>query len=168
LGATLSNPAKVMEKLNQNMANILENNFITAFYCVYDKREKKLTFCNAGHNVPMLVSNEDVRYLPKSTPGIPLGIMDKMEMLATARSYKNNTISVAKKETLFLYTDGVVESGANLDDVDMFGKERLYRFLEQNKSKDCYQIVQSLTRKLRKHYGSYDFDDDISMVAVRL
>ena len=168
MGATLNNPAKVMEKLNQNMTNILENNFITAIYCVYDKKDKKLTYCNAGHNIPLLVSSEDVRYLPNSVSSIPLGIMNKAELSKSERSYKNKTIDIGKKETLFCYTDGVVESGASLDNVDMFGKERLYRFLDKNKERDCYQIVQSLTRKLRKHYGSDEFDDDISMIAMRL
>ncbi len=48
--------ADVMTRLNRiTSANCPSNRFISLFFCILDGDTGELTFCNAGHNPPVIV-----------------------------------------------------------------------------------------------------------------
>src|SRR5262249_26476268 len=68
-------PRDLCSQLNRLMChNTGTERFITFFYAVLDGQSKRLTFCNAGHNPPILVTNNSTHSL--ETGGGVLGVIE--------------------------------------------------------------------------------------------
>ena len=64
-------PRELCVQLNRLMCrNFASQGFISFFYAVIESRHKRLTYCNAGHNPPILVSGCSARRTSQKT--IPL------------------------------------------------------------------------------------------------
>ena len=92
--------------------------FVTAFYGVYDPATRTLTYANAGHPSPLLLSGGDAQSRPlDATGGLPLGIEPDLP-------FATGTASLRPGDVLVLYTDGVTEA-RDPDDEEWFGVGRL-------------------------------------------
>jgi anti-sigma regulatory factor (Ser/Thr protein kinase) len=95
----VSTPAEIMTELNRILS---EGNshmmFVTAFIGKIDLQHGLLTYCNAGHNPPVL--NGDIL---NTDPDIPLGYEMNYE-------YQQHGILFPKGSQIVLYTDGITES----------------------------------------------------------
>jgi sigma-B regulation protein RsbU (phosphoserine phosphatase) len=101
------------------------NMFVTAWIGEIDLETGLVTYVNAGHNPPIVISRtpdaEGARthYL-HSKPGLVLGVMPGVK-------YTSKTLQLAQGDALYLYTDGITEQpDANNE---LFGEERLERDL---------------------------------------
>ncbi len=111
-------------KTTKDMCGILNNTvytltksktFCSFFYCILDLKENKLYYTNAGHNPPILVSDEGkTEFLKGGGPVFGI-IKDNV--------YEQHEKPFHKGDVIFLYTDGVTETKNNKD--EMFGEERL-------------------------------------------
>ena len=101
--------ASVMTRLNRlTSANCPANRFITVFFCILNGENGELTFCNAGHNPPLIVrANGDHEQLEGGGPVI--GILPSIEY----QEYRN---SLDVGDTLVIYSDGVTEAADASDD----------------------------------------------------
>src|SRR5262245_48564191 len=89
-------------KLNRLMcSNIASRGFITFFYAVIEPRSKRLTYCNAGHNPPVVVSGNSAHRL--DCGGGVLGVVEQWE-------YDEQEIRLRSGDRLLMYTDGITES----------------------------------------------------------
>jgi sigma-B regulation protein RsbU (phosphoserine phosphatase) len=77
--------------------------FITFFIGILNLRTGKMTFCNAGHNYPMLIKHNRTAQFISETHGIPLGISEHFE-------YHSGEMIMERGDTLVLYTDGITEA----------------------------------------------------------
>jgi sigma-B regulation protein RsbU (phosphoserine phosphatase) len=98
------------------VANNREEMFTNLFCGVIDVRSGTATYCNCGHNQPLVLRRGQRTFEPLRACGPPLGIMDGM-------TYKPREIALAPSDMLFLYTDGVTE--AENWETAQFGMERL-------------------------------------------
>lgn len=114
-------PAGCIRRLNDLLAQENEQMlFVTVLYGVIDLETGRVTYVNAGHNLPYLIhSNGEVATVP-STGGMAVAVMDGF-------IYAERTFDLAPGDTLFLYTDGVTEAF----DVDenAYGERRLETLL---------------------------------------
>ena len=122
-------PCELLSFLNQRLCARYLNNgtFITAFYGIYDPTDRTLSYCNAGHNPPIIRPGDGrgPTRLLHDNAGLPLGI------IADER-YADGQVTIDAGDVLVLYTDGVTES-RRADTVDvvagepgeLFGVERL-------------------------------------------
>ena len=116
-------PSKVLYSLNNHLSeNNPEAMFITLWLGIYNKKTKRITFSNAGHNPPLMKDNGKFKYLDIDS-GIVLGIMGDFEYL---------TEETVLTDELVLYTDGITD--ANNDNDDMYGEERLLKFFNEFES----------------------------------
>src|SRR5947209_10034239 len=95
--------ADVMTRLNRiTSANCPSNRFISLFFCFLDGDSGELTFCNAGHNPPLIVrANGDYEQLKGGGP--VLGILPSIE-------YNEHRTALDKGDVLVIYSDGVTEA----------------------------------------------------------
>src|SRR5262249_17789329 len=108
-------PRELCERVNHVMcANLAAQGFITFFYAVIDARRKVLTYCNAGHNPPILLTSGVRRSL--DCGGGILGVIANWQ-------YEEQELPLAPGDRLLLYTDGITES--HNADGDEFGACRL-------------------------------------------
>ncbi len=111
---------ETVARVNNHMARFTApDQFATFFYGELNLRNGAFTYCNAGHNPPLLLhAGGCIEEL--TTGGLVLGVMGDIV-------YDEGTISLVPGDTLFLYTDGVTEAKNSLD--EEFGVERLTRLL---------------------------------------
>nr|WP_317447763.1 PP2C family protein-serine/threonine phosphatase [Streptomyces collinus] len=118
-----------------------------------DAGQCELSWTNAGHPPPLLVTRDGVaRYLTDGH-GILLGV-------APEQVRPDATAELPPGATLLLYTDGLIESpGRILDE----GLERLRR----HAASLAHRPLESFTDELLARARPPDNDDDVALLAVR-
>ena len=144
-------PAKLLSIVNDILTGDLPaSRFITLVYAVIDPKTKLITIANAGHAVPILISENNVDFLNIQS-GLPLGIKHF--------EYKQDQLIMQNGAKLFLYSDGVTE--AMNADRELFDDERLIMSLK-NPEADIY----SLYSDVKKFAGSMIQTDDLTIVKI--
>ncbi len=98
----------------------VEARFATAIYAMLDRRGR-LTYCNAGHNPPFLVSRSGVRRLDWG--GMVVGAFEHA-------TFDEDTQQLWPGDVLVAYSDGVTE--ARDSSGEEFGEERLLSCVQAN------------------------------------
>lgn len=153
----LVSPKKVFKEINNRFLEmLLEDQYLTSFYVVFDKNTNKIHFSNAGHVQPLLYKISKKKVFTIDThSGLFLGIMENSE-------YDQKTISVEKGDILLLYTDGLIEIKKDHKEFDL---DALKSFFFENVTMDgkefCDHLVDHISRKFKKSQK-----DDISVLHI--
>ncbi|RUA33780.1 MAG: hypothetical protein DSY77_08470, partial [Bacteroidetes bacterium] len=133
-------------------------NFITFFIALIDLKERKLTYVNAGHNPPFLMSsNGIIEKLEKGT--LVLGALREIPFLEIG------TTEINKTQTLLLYTDGLTE--AFNENEEEFGPERVMDILNKNITAKPSLILSSILNEIDAFIGKRALSDDITLLACQ-
>ena len=152
------NLAEVMTRLNRlTSANCPANRFITVFFCILNGETGDLTFCNAGHNPPLIIrANGDSEQLEGGGPVI--GILPSIE-------YQEYHVSVEVGDTLVIYSDGVTEAADASD--DEFETERLAEAVRRSRHLPATEIVEAIKQAVVDHAAGAPQSDDITVIVAR-
>ena len=131
--------------------------FVTVFYTVYDPANGELTYCNGGHNPPLIVHPDGSSTLLGETDGIALGIMPGFE-------YEQHSVELAPGDILLLYTDGVSE--AMNADAEEFGMERLQEVFRAAPPKTAEEANQLVFAAVHDFAGGTPQSDDITCLTL--
>jgi serine phosphatase RsbU (regulator of sigma subunit)/CHASE2 domain-containing sensor protein len=138
-------------------ANNRETMFTTLCCGVFDMSAGTLTYCNCGHNPPLLLRRGASAFEPLRPGGPALGIMDDI-------SYKAPSIMLAPGDTLFFYTDGVSE--AENARFDQFGEKRLEQAILDVRDQPARRIVEHVVERVNNFADGAPQSDDITCIAV--
>jgi len=157
-------PAATLDRVSRELVRKkIENNFVTAFYGVFDEQRRELLYSNAGHNRPLIRRANGAVEEVLDAVSIPLGI-------TTDIGYETASHAIGPGDTLVLYTDGIVEAFAPRDESgerEMFGKQRLIETLRSCTGEpDC--VIDSIHSRLFEHTGLRTRDDDQTVVVIRV
>jgi sigma-B regulation protein RsbU (phosphoserine phosphatase) len=108
--------------------------FVTFFYAVVDSERKTLTYCNAGHNPPMLV-RQDGATERLCAGGTVLGIFD-------GSGYEDGSVMLREGDRLVLFTDGITEA-SDMDERE-FGDERLAGLITAHRHQPPQHLVDAV------------------------
>ena len=132
--------------------------FCTMFMARYYSFLGKLDFVSGGHNKMLLITPKgQISWL--SAEGLPLGIFDDIE-------YKCNSCDVIKNSLLLIYTDGCTE--AHNTKFELYGEERLIKFIQQNHMQDVEIMKEGLVKEIQDFSIGQEQSDDITFLMVRL
>ncbi|MFD4147485.1 SpoIIE family protein phosphatase [Streptomyces goshikiensis] len=152
-------PAEVLHHLDEQAQRLGSDRMATCLYAVYDPVSHRITIANAGHPPPVLLHLGGRAEVLRVPPGAPIGVggvdFEAVELDAPAGA------------TLFLYTDGLVES--RLRDV-WTGIEQLRERLAttaQLTGLDHPPPLEALCDDVLDMLGPGDRDDDIALLAAR-
>ncbi|MDR2579583.1 MAG: SpoIIE family protein phosphatase [Fibromonadaceae bacterium] len=152
-------PKEVFEIVNDLLC---ENNeagmFVTAFMGYLDIPSGKFTFVNAGHNPPILRSNNHWSYLKANRSFVLAGMEGVF--------YKQSEIILLKGDELFLYTDGVTEAMNSVN--ALFGEARLLEVVKKHSNLPLREFTVSIKHEIDKFANGVLQADDIAMLALRL
>jgi sigma-B regulation protein RsbU (phosphoserine phosphatase) len=150
-------PGELCERLNRHLCEIMPSNrFISLFYGVLDSNKNLLTYCNAGHNPPLLV-RFDGGTTELTSSGAILGQFPSW-------NYEQMNVRLDRGDVLLLFTDGVVE--AQSEDGEAFGEQRLLQHTRDIQTSDAAGLQQALLGKVAEHCEN-EFEDDATMVVLR-
>jgi anti-sigma regulatory factor (Ser/Thr protein kinase) len=85
----------------------------SCIYMIYDAWSRELTFANAGHDAPLLISAGQVRQLEFQHKGVLLGVRGKG--IRGLPTYKEQTIGMPPGAILVFYTDGLTDRRTRAD-----------------------------------------------------
>lgn len=152
-----SNPAKILGGINEQMVEDNDSNmFVTMFIGVIDLPTGRMRYCNAGHNAPLLVNDEEVVMLPCDA-NLPLGVMENWK-------FTMQEVTLKPPTTVFLYTDGVTEA-ENLK-YEQFQEERMFEVARQA-GKHPQTLIEQMKYAVKQFVGDADQFDDMTMLAVQ-
>lgn len=151
---------KIVEELNHLIIqNSGGGHFITAFFFLYNKRQKSAVYINAGHNAPFLLLNQhNVHRLEEGTT--ILGTFDKLPFLSVA------TINELDDFLIFCYTDGFTETAA--ENGEEFGEDKLLEGVKENFDHSHQELHERLFDKLHLFKGNNPYPDDITLLSCRV
>jgi sigma-B regulation protein RsbU (phosphoserine phosphatase) len=160
LAPKMTRPSKLFPELSRAVAKIASTGkFVTLYYGILDLATKKFLYGNAGHNYPILC-RADGNTSELSEGGLFLGPFPDA-------TWEDTEIQLKSGDLLFIYTDGVTEAAIEKTD-EQFGEERLKTYLTENCSWSPGQINQSLVGTLRDFSRSDQFDDDVTILTVKI
>jgi serine phosphatase RsbU (regulator of sigma subunit) len=152
------NLAHVMTRLNRlTSANCPANRFITVFFCILNGETGELTFCNAGHNPPLIIRASG-KHEKLEGGGPVIGILPFIEY----QEYHN---SLAVGDTLVIYSDGVTEASDASD--DEFETDRLARAVAKARHLPATGIVDAIKQAVTDHVAGAPQSDDITIMVAR-
>jgi sigma-B regulation protein RsbU (phosphoserine phosphatase) len=155
-------PGDFLAYLNVQLAKrytLSSGNFITAVYAVFDPKNGKLTFANAGHTAPRGRVNGSNRFVPlDQTRRLPLGVTHR-----SLGPYPEQVVNLRPGDTVALFTDGITEAANGAG--EHFGLERLDRVLAR-RTECAACTVSDVVDELERFTGSSDGDDDRTLVLV--
>jgi serine phosphatase RsbU (regulator of sigma subunit) len=154
-------PKTLCEAVNRVMCANMAHGFISFFYAVLTPGATRLTYCNAGHNPPLLrrgeaESTEDL--LTLSVGGTVLGILRDWD-------YIEDSISLHPGDRILLYTDGITESRS--PGGEEFGEHRLRDLLHASAKSEATALAESVI-DTATGFNHGNFDDDLTVVGVSI
>jgi sigma-B regulation protein RsbU (phosphoserine phosphatase) len=156
-------PAEVMRQVHKLFIhNIRFETFVTFFIGAFDSSTKTLTFCNAGHQPPLVLHKNEGKKESQDMlrpTGAAIGLIEEAE-------FEENTIELQKEDLLMLYTDGVTEA-VNLQNQE-FGRERLATMSRQVNTLPVKEVVQEIRQALEEFSEGKPLDDDTTLVVCKI
>jgi sigma-B regulation protein RsbU (phosphoserine phosphatase) len=150
-------PRELCRRLNRILCDLTPvNKFISFFYAVLDDQANCLTYCNAGHNPPLLVDG-DGRATELNAAGAVLGQFPDWV-------YEQSELQLNRGDQLLMFTDGLVE--ACNQDQKAFGEENLVKVATRDSKAGATEVMNALMQAASEHCGGR-FQDDASLVVLR-
>ena len=131
----------------------------TLCYALLDPRSRELTYASAGHVFPYRISQEG-EVDPLVSESYPLGVRDQLEIRVRQQPLRAG-------DTLFFYSDGLVEATAEEDD-DPFGFDRLQESLRRLAGQGPAAVRDGVLEDVDGFTGRHIRDDDLTVLVLRL
>jgi len=139
--------------------------FATIFYGHYDPKTRNLTYVNAGHNAPLVLSNgsqrldEELHVVRLDSGGPPVGILPHFQ-------YEQASISLRSGDLFLAFSDGISEAMNPAQ--EQYSEERLIE-----SARSCFGLSASDTLSLLMQttdgfVAGAKQHDDMTMLVVRV
>ena len=151
-------PGEVLTKINQRLCGITEERFVTAFYCVLNRRTGILKYANAGHPYPLHCEAATGAINPLVAHGFLLGIVPE-------EIYQEREVQLNPGDRLTFFTDGLIEARNEIG--EMYGTDRLTNCLNRvdaNPTTDVREILACMNQFI----GKEPLTDDLTLVSCQL
>ena len=153
-------PAETLSVLNNFLFEDLDRSdyFISLFYLQYNSSNHQLSFANAGHPPPLLLSPYQSECRQLDADGLILGVNKNV-------LFEERTTRLGQGDLILLYTDGLTE--AENEAGEFFGLQRVSDILVQQAQKSPQAIIDALLEQLKQFCGSDSFNDDITLMVFK-
>ena len=135
-----------------------ENMFVTSWIGILELTTGKLSYCNAGHNPPIIARRETDPELLIGPRSFILGAKEGMK-------YRMAEIVMEPGDRILLYTDGVTEANDHFD--EFYGVERLINCLKNNEGASPDDQIKAITDDIAEFTKHAIQFDDITMLLLR-
>ncbi len=146
----------VFQRLNRVIhESTLSSKFISVFYAELEK-DGTLSYVNAGHPAPLLVSRESVERL--TVGGTVIGPLPEVR-------FKRGLAMLSAGACLVMCTDGILERRNAAD--EFYGESRLVEAVRRNLGRPAPDILTAVFKECEAFGGARPFDDDATLVVIR-
>ena len=154
LSKTIFSPSKLLNILNNEICETTSRGmFVTMLIGIYDKNKKELILSNAGHEPPLIYSNDET-FSVFEEAGPPLGIAPKVEFVEKKISFE--------KSSMYIFTDGITEIKDQAG--QMLGPEGFQNYIKKYQNISNNERLQKIIEDLISS-GRIQ-KDDLTILAV--
>ena len=143
---------------NQLLYNSTEpTKFATLFYGIINLKSNDIVFCNAGHNNPLLFTDNQ-KIVELITGGIMLGCLPDSD-------FEDEKISVKKNDVIVIYSDGISE--AMNESEEEYGEERLTELISNHLEDSPDKIIENILSDVNVFVGKASQWDDMTLMIIK-
>ena len=172
-----TSPGKLLDRLNRIIYDAVEGKIsMTFFAALFDFKTGVITYSNAGHNFPVVITNdkEDPRLSKQAKAksgnaatqsislilqGVPLGV-DRQAV------FKEKTIDMRAGDRLFFFTDGLIEN--HLPNATAMERKKLLDIIAGQGSGNCFEIKDVVLNEAFALFGRTNLADDVTVVVAEI
>jgi sigma-B regulation protein RsbU (phosphoserine phosphatase) len=155
-------PAALAARTNAALCrNATIERFVTFFYAAIDATGSAITWCNAGHNAPVLLrADGSIERLDGG--GMVLGVMPDAPFIERRARLRAG-------DRLVLFTDGITEATAANGEAgtDLFGDAALVDSIRRHRECDAMTLVDAIVDDVARFAGGPCTDDATVLALVR-
>jgi phosphoserine phosphatase RsbU/P len=151
-----SSPSETLSRVNIALIRrAIESRFATALYAVIGPKGE-LTYCNAGHNPPMVFGKNGVERLDKG--GLILGLFEHA-------TFEEGTVTLEAGDLLVAFSDGVTEALST--EGEEYGEQRLLDCVQAHRDKSVTELLDSIFASVREFTAGAVQSDDVTALVLR-
>ena len=155
---SIYNIADIMAQVNRHLCrDTLVSEFATVLYGVFSPDGRRFTYCNAGHNPPLLLRGDAFETL--EIGGMVIGVDPDTR-------YDQGVLQLVPGDILVSYTDGVTEA-MNYDERE-YGYDRLLESIRRYRDESAGTLANQILWDVRRYAGLVRQSDDISVVVAKV
>ncbi len=148
-----------VKDLNHSLFRITKGDkFMTLFIAEFDKKNYKLNYINAGHNLPVMAMDGQIQKLNKGCT--ILGAFPELNEVEIG------SIDIDKEALLLTYTDGLTDVRNN--EGTFFDEDYLMQFAKQNEFNSASLFNEKLMTEIKRFKGDQEFPDDITVLTCKI
>jgi len=149
-------PADLLRDINETLApKTSPSKFVTMVAGVLDPATGIVSFANAGHVAPLVVSKNGVEAMHSTD--IVVGILPNAQ-------YRNQSLTLAAGDSLVLFTDGVTEA-ENIAE-EQLGLDPVCEMLRTMHGREADAILDTIDTHVHEFIGEVPAGDDVTMLAM--
>jgi sigma-B regulation protein RsbU (phosphoserine phosphatase) len=160
---TSHSPVEVAKRIHSLFShNIHFTTFVTMFIGAFDSTTRTLSYCNAGHNPPLVLH-------PDSSQGTPVDWLRPTGPaigLVEVNEFGQGELSLQPGDLLVLFTDGVIEA-ANPEN-ELFGTEHLVEVVQRLHNSSPREVILGIRKTVEEFIENSPLADDITLVVCRI
>ena len=163
LAGNYQSASNIVREMNHAIASTNDSYiFVTIFVGVLDMKTHFLTYCNAAHNPPVLITAEGDCSLLDVKTNLPIGVVDRFK-------YDEQQLDFPPGSSLLLYTDGLTEAVYFASDGSrkLFGEQRVLHDVVKNSKASAIEIIDYLKQHVSVFADGTEQSDDLTMLFVR-
>ena len=157
--ATNDSPSQTITRVNLALYRRgIESRFVTLMYGAMNP-DGRLTYCNAGHNPPLIISPGSSTQVRRLECGGPIvGLFD-------AATFEEETVTLQPGDWLIVFSDGVSEAMSASG--DEYGENRIVTVVEHHKELQPRQLLEAMFADVREFTRGAPQSDDITAMVLR-
>ncbi len=155
-------PAHILSSVNRLIYNGIErNSFITMVLALFDLDSNTVTICRAGHTLPLIALNGDMRFMGSNGLGLGLEPGDIFD-----EALEEQHFSLREGGLVLLYSDGLTEA---MDlEMNEFGEQRVLEMVSGCHAHSAADLQRHIISEVERHRDGAEQNDDITLVIIRV
>jgi PAS domain S-box-containing protein len=137
---------------------------VSCTYLVYDAWSRALSFANAGHDAPLLITDHEVGQMEIEHKGLLLGVRGKG--IPGLPTYREETRYLAPGSALVLYTDGLTDRRQRADGGGHYTEAEALQMLCEAVQEVATESAEAIAQAAEQAVPG-EIDDDMAIVVVR-
>jgi sigma-B regulation protein RsbU (phosphoserine phosphatase) len=156
-GEQFDDPGQLMARANQMFCHDAEvGEFATLFCARIETKTARFTYCNGGHEPPILIREGKVIDLKQG--GTVIGLSPDSE-------YESTTLQLQVDDMILMYTDGLADA-FNFQH-ESFGRERIIQAALDSAQMPAEQAAKNILWLMRKFAGLTTRTDDTALIVLK-
>jgi len=154
---------EILKAMNRILhAKTQTNMFATALLARWDRQQRSLRYCNAGHEQIMHYQASSKQIALEGKGGMALGMIENLDQVLSEKE-----MNLATGDVLVFYTDGIPEAWKSK--TENMGMERFQKIVQKavQENGTAEEIRSAILAAVSRFMKGYQQQDDITLIVIK-